>query len=185
MTSSGPKRTGQPAREGRRYDPVKSARKKADSSRDNWNQTLVRFRFQLDTLYSVRNGQPSGGLVPETALAEIDKQIKEDLKRSVSCFFTAFSLIILLICQPGNSRSGTQRPERENDPGVWRITSKAYSRQSAQLPPLPELTRTRTIQRRPLSQGVSISPFRFDSTRRADLDRILQSPKNLRPSWRS
>ena len=164
MTSSGPKRTGKLARKGRRYDPVKSARKKADSSGDNWNQTLVRFRVQLDTLYSVRSEQPSGGLVPAMALAKIDKFAKEDLKQSVSWFFTAFSLIISLICQPGNSRSGTRRPERENVPGVWRITSKAYSRQSAQLPPLLELTRTRTIQRRPLSQGVSISPFPFDSS---------------------
>jgi len=89
-SSSGSQRTRQPTREGRRrYDPIKSAKKKADSKTD-WDLTLVRFQVQLDTLYSVQNGQPSGGLVPETALADIERLVKEDLKRSVSGFFTAF-----------------------------------------------------------------------------------------------
>ena len=121
-SSSGSKRSRQPTREGRqRYDPIKSAKKKADS-KDDWNLTLVRFQVQLDTLYGVQNGQPSGGLVPETALAEVNSLVKEDLKRSVSGFFTAFSLIISLICQLGNSRSVTQEPERESARGMWRTT---------------------------------------------------------------
>ena len=105
---------------------MKPAKDKANSKKDGWNQTLVRFQAEFDTQYSVHNGQPSGGLVPATALASIDKFVKEDLKRSVSDFFTAFSFIISLICQPDNSHSGTQEPERENAPGMWRITSKAY-----------------------------------------------------------
>ena len=87
MSSSGPKRTRQPAREARRYDPIKSAKKKADSRKDGWDQALARFRAELDTLYSTYNKQPSGGLVPEMALAEVNKFVKEDLKRSVSDFF--------------------------------------------------------------------------------------------------
>jgi len=61
--------------------------KKADSKIDGWNQTLIRFQARFNTLYSVQNGQPSGGLVPEMALAEVDKFTKEDLKQSVSGFF--------------------------------------------------------------------------------------------------
>ena len=55
--------------------------------KDGWDMTLVRFRAEFDTRYSVHYGQPSGGLVPEKALAEVDKFTKEDLKQSVSCFF--------------------------------------------------------------------------------------------------
>ena len=74
-------------REGRRYNPIKTA-EKAAAKKEGWNQALTRFRTQLhDTLYTVRNGQPSGGLVPAMALAEIEKLVKEDLKRSVSNFF--------------------------------------------------------------------------------------------------
>ena len=54
---------------------------------DGWDKTLVRFRAEFDTQYSVHNGQPSGGLVPEMALAKVTKFVKEDLKRSVSGFF--------------------------------------------------------------------------------------------------
>ena len=54
---------------------------------DGWDRTLVRFRAEFDTRYSVHYGQPSGGLVPEMALAKVDKYVKEDLKRSVSCSF--------------------------------------------------------------------------------------------------
>jgi len=73
----------------RRYDPIKSA-KKADSRSDGWDQALARFRAELDTLYNTYNGQPSGGLVPEMALATINKFVKEDLKRSVSGFLLRF-----------------------------------------------------------------------------------------------
>ena len=66
---------------------MKPAMKKADSKNDGWNQTLIRFQARFNTLYSVQNGQPSGGLVPEMALAETDKFVKEDLKQSVSGFF--------------------------------------------------------------------------------------------------
>ena len=86
-SSSGPQRTRQPAREGRRHNPIKSAKKEAESGDDSWDQTLVRFRAEFDTMYTVHNGQPSGGLVPAMALAEINEFVKEDLKRSVSGFF--------------------------------------------------------------------------------------------------
>jgi hypothetical protein len=58
-----------------------------DSKSDGWEQTLVRFRAQCNTLIPVHNGQPSGWIVPEKALATINEFIKEDLKRSVSDFF--------------------------------------------------------------------------------------------------
>ena len=81
-------------REVRRYDPFKPT-KKPMLKRNGWDQTLARFRAKLetkfDTLKNVCDGQPSGWLVPETTLAKIDKIMKEDLKRSVSGFFTAFS----------------------------------------------------------------------------------------------
>ena len=70
----------------RRYNPLHAAQKKAASD-DGWLQTLHRFRAHADTLYGVQDGQPSGGLVPEKALASLNKFVKEDLKRSVSNFF--------------------------------------------------------------------------------------------------
>ena len=103
--------------------------------KNGWNQTLARFRARLDaefdTLQNIRDGQPSGGLVPEMALAEVEKIVKDDLKRSVGYFFTAFSSLISLICQPGDSRFGISRLEKESAPGTWIGTSKAYCRQSA------------------------------------------------------
>ena len=86
-SSSGVQRTRQSTREGRRYYPIKTAKKKAESKIDGWDQTLVRFQAEFDTLYSVHYGQPSGGLVPAKALAKINEFMKEDLKRSVSSFF--------------------------------------------------------------------------------------------------
>ena len=90
-SSSGPQRTRQSARDGRRYDPAKRGKDTPDSDIEGWNQTLVRFRAEFDgefnTPYSVHNGQPSGGFVPEEALAKISEFVKEDLKRSVSVFF--------------------------------------------------------------------------------------------------
>ena len=86
-SSSGPTRARRSVREGRRYTPIKTA-EKAAAKKEGWDQALRRFRDQLhDTLYSVRNGQPSGGLEPAMALATIDKLVKEDLQRSVSSFF--------------------------------------------------------------------------------------------------
>ena len=101
-SASGPQRTRQSVREGRRFDPVRST-KKPSSKKDGWEQTLVRFRAELDAefdpLRNVHDGQPSGGLVPEMALAIVHKLAKENLKRSVSgFFFTAFSFFISLIC---------------------------------------------------------------------------------------
>ena len=62
-----------------------------DSDRDGWNQSLARFRAKFDgefgTPHSVHDGQPSGGLTPEKALASLNKFVKEDLKRSVSSIF--------------------------------------------------------------------------------------------------
>ena len=62
--------------------------------KNGWNQTLARFRARLDaefdTLQNIRDGQPSGGLVPEMALAEVEKIVKDDLKRSVSYFLLRF-----------------------------------------------------------------------------------------------
>ena len=86
-SSSGPKRTRQLARETRRHNPLRSAKKKANSESDGWDRTLVRFRAYLDTLFNVQHGQPSGGLVPEMALAKLTQFMKEDLKPSVSDFF--------------------------------------------------------------------------------------------------
>ena len=60
---------------------------KGDSDSESWDQTLVRFRAHLDAIYTVHDGRPSGGLVPENALARINKFIKEDLRRSVSDIF--------------------------------------------------------------------------------------------------
>jgi len=84
-SSSGPTRTKKSGKEGRRYDPARTAQKTAQK-KEGWDQSLPRFWAQLnDVLHNIR--QPSGGLVPATALAEIDKLAKEDLKRSVSSFF--------------------------------------------------------------------------------------------------
>jgi len=117
-SSSGPTRTVKSAKGRRRYTPIEAAERAAER-KEGWDQTLTRFRDQLnDTLYSVHNGQPSGGLVPEMALARLDELIKDDLKRSVSVFFTALSFIISLIRQPGNSRSGRRRPQTEIAPGT-------------------------------------------------------------------
>ena len=86
-SSSGPKRTKQAAREVRRYNPLKTAERTA-SKKEGWDQSLPRFRARLHgTLFSVQDGQPSGGLVPAMALATIDQLVKEDLEQSVSCFF--------------------------------------------------------------------------------------------------
>ena len=85
-SSSGPQRTRQSTREGRRFDPVRST--KPSPKKVSWEQTLVRFRAKVDAeLDTLRNGQPSGGIVPEMALANVNKMVKEDLKRSVSGFF--------------------------------------------------------------------------------------------------
>ena len=89
-SSSGPQRTRQSTREGRRFDPVRST-KKPSPKKDGWEKTLVRFRAkldaELDVIRNVHDGQPSGGLVPEMALAITNKIVKENLKRSVSGFF--------------------------------------------------------------------------------------------------
>jgi hypothetical protein len=89
-SSSHSRRARRPATGGRRFDPIKFAEKKADLENE-WNQTLVRFQVHFDTLYNVQNGRPSGGLAPEKALAEMNKFVKDDLKRSVSNdFYCAF-----------------------------------------------------------------------------------------------
>ena len=122
-SSVGPQRTRQAARKARRHDPAKLAKKKAKSENEDWNPTLVRFRSHFDPLFSVQNGRPSGGLEPEKALAKVNKILKDDLKQSVSGFFTVFLLIVSLICQLRDSRSRGRSLERESvRPGVRRIT---------------------------------------------------------------
>ena len=160
-SSSGPKRTRQPVREARRHNPLRGAKKKAEADFDSegWDRTLLRFRAHLDTLCNFQNGQPSGGFVPETALAKMNKFIKEDLKRSVSDFFTAFSFIISQICQPGNSRFETRGQERESAPGMWKHTLRVCCRKSARqtlLPFLPKVTRMKVVLLSTLSRIVSI-----------------------------
>ena len=99
-----------------------TAEGKAALKKEGWDQALVRFRGQFG-VFLVLDGQPPGGLTPEMALAQVYKIIKDDLKNSVSGFFTGFSFIILLICKPGDSRSGARGPGRENvDPGALRNT---------------------------------------------------------------
>ena len=87
-SSSGPQRTGTRAMGSRKHNPVKSTKKKEDSDEgeDDWDAILVQFQVKLHDI--VHNGQPSGGLSPEMALAaNIAKTVKEDLKRSVSRIF--------------------------------------------------------------------------------------------------
>ena len=71
----------------KKADSKKADSEDDDSGKADWDRTLVRFRAELDTLYSVHNGQPSGGLVPEVALAKVNELVKEDIKRSVSGSF--------------------------------------------------------------------------------------------------
>ena len=73
--------------------------------KEGWNQTLVRFQAQFEAFLSFPDGQPAGGLTPEMDLAQVFKLAKDDLKNTVSGFFTGFSFIVSLICQPGGSRS--------------------------------------------------------------------------------
>jgi type II secretory pathway component PulJ len=67
-SSNGPERR---AKESRKYNPVKSTRKRTipdeDEHEDGWDATLVRFQDKLHDI--VHNGQPPGGLSPEMALA--------------------------------------------------------------------------------------------------------------------
>ena len=124
-SSSGPTRANISAREGRRYSPLRSAKKKAKFDSDDWSRTFARFRAGLNALYLVHNGQPSGGVEPEVVLAEVDRLVKDDLKQSVSNFFYCVFFVISLICQPGNSHSGMGRPDKGNVPGMrkhtWRV----------------------------------------------------------------
>jgi hypothetical protein len=88
-SSSGPKRTGNINKEERKYNPMGSSKrtKASDNDREEsgWDAALARFQVRLNEL--VFNGQPPGGLLPETALAaKTIKSIKEELKRSVSHF---------------------------------------------------------------------------------------------------
>ena len=84
-SSSGPQRTGKHAKGSRKRNPVKST-KDSDEGENGWDAILVQFQAKLQDI--VRNGQPSGGLSPEMALAaKIAKAAKEDLKRSVSRVF--------------------------------------------------------------------------------------------------
>ena len=82
-SSSGPQRTEKHTK--RKYNPVKST-KDSGEGENGWDTILVQFQVKLHGI--VHNGQPSGGLSPETELADnIVKTVKEDLKRSVSRIF--------------------------------------------------------------------------------------------------
>ena len=93
-SSSGPRWTKERTKKGQRHNPLGTKKWKIglrSNSEEGWDQTCVRFRTFFDGLYSVHNGQPSGGLLPETALAKVKKFVKEDLKQSVSsCFLLSF-----------------------------------------------------------------------------------------------
>ena len=112
--STGPQRTRRTGRKSRK----RTSEERAALKKEAWDQTLARFRGQLE-VFIFLDGQPPGGLTPEMALAQVFQIVKDDLKNSVSGFFTGFTFIVSLICQPGDSRSGARRPGRENaDPGV-------------------------------------------------------------------
>ena len=90
IPSSGPQRTSRHEKGNRKYDPVNPIETRNDvyegEHENSWDATFVRFRAKLHDI--VFNGQPPGGLSPETALtAKIMKLIKEELKRSVSRVF--------------------------------------------------------------------------------------------------
>ena len=78
--------------------------------KEGWNQTLVRFQARFEAFFNNPAAQPAGGLTPEMTLVQIFKIVKDDLKNTVSGFFTGFSFIVSLICQPGDSRSGIRKP---------------------------------------------------------------------------
>jgi hypothetical protein len=84
----GPRRTRQSRR--RKYNPFKTIKNKKGSNEggdgSSWDLALAQFRAKLNDI--ARNGQPPGGLSPETTLvANITKSIKEDLERSVTRIF--------------------------------------------------------------------------------------------------
>ena len=87
-SSDGPKRTGRPAQNARRYDPVESTKKgETKEDEDGWDLTPATFKAKINTMHhDALNEQPSRGIIPTTALADIDKFIKEDLKQSVGFF---------------------------------------------------------------------------------------------------
>ena len=94
-----------------------------------------------------------------------NRQNNERRSQTISkwLFYCVF-VIVSLICQPGDSLSGTSLLERENAPGTRRSTWKAYYRQSAhqnQHPLLGARDRMRMVQQSPPSRGVSFCPSAF------------------------
>ena len=80
--STGPQRTRRTGRKSRR----RTAEEKAALKKEAWDDTLARFRGQLQVFF-VLDGQPPGGLTPEMALAQVFQIAKDDLKNSVSGVF--------------------------------------------------------------------------------------------------
>jgi len=152
--------------------------KKADSKKDGWNQTLVRFQAQFDTLYTVQNGQPSGGLVPEMALAEVDKFVKEDLKRSVSGFFYCVSVHhftnLSTWQQPlRNTKAGEGKRSRDVEDYLKGLLKAIRPVELAPIPAGAEPNENGTMVVALSRRKHFFSSLRFDSTWPTDLDRML------------
>ena len=110
-SSSGPQRTGKHTKGSRKHNPVKST-KDSDEGENGWDTILVQFQVKLHDI--VHNGQPPGGLSPETALAaKISKTAKEDLKRSVSRIFYC----VLVHRLTDSATSATATPGRQSRRG--------------------------------------------------------------------
>ena len=92
--SSGPQRSQRSAREGEGGGKNKDkgkGRERPHSPPDappvvdtDWNQTLERFQ---EVVQNVHKERTTGGLTPESAVAEIQTFVKEDLHQSVSVLF--------------------------------------------------------------------------------------------------
>ena len=159
----------------RRYSPIESA-EKAALKKEGWDQTLARFRVQLDdTLNGVRNGQPSGGLVPEMALAKIEQLVKDDLKQSVSGFFYC------VLVHHFTNLSTWQQPLREtkaangdrsrNIEGYLKGLIGAIRR--AESTPQPDADKSNEDDKSVAALERRKRFFSFRSGARTDLDRVL------------
>ena len=149
---------------------------------DGWDQTLVRFRAKFDTQYSVHDGRPSGGLVPEMALAEVNRFVKEDLKRSVSGFFYCVPVLHF------TNLSTWQQPLQNTKAGEGKRSRSGEDYLKGLLKAIRRVAPTSILAGGGSNESdtnvAALSSRKcFSSSRSgvaADLDRILQSRKNLR-----